>query len=235
MGLCRILLSFVVAILCSISAVSAGRGEKVQVALYYESLCPYSAKFIVNYLSKIFDNGLIDVVDLDLVPYGNARIKSNGTIICQHGRYECLLNTIEACAIHAWPDLAEHFKFILCVEGLVLKHKYLNWESCFRETGLKSEAVSNCYESGYGEKLELQYAAQTDALIPPHKYVPWVVVNGQPLYDDYENLEIYICAACKGVSPKACEGLTVLTTISKEPIRVNHVSHVDETFESVEI
>jgi len=23
----------------------------------------------------------------------------------QHGPYECLLNTVEACAIDAWPDL----------------------------------------------------------------------------------------------------------------------------------
>ncbi|CAD5167978.1 unnamed protein product [Musa acuminata subsp. malaccensis] len=197
------------------SSSSSSSSPKVSLALYYETLCPYSANFIVNYLAKIFDDGLISIVDVDLVPYGNARIQ-NGTISCQHGPYECLLNTVEACAIDAWPDLNQHFSFIYCVESLVLKRKYLEWESCFSETGLGSHAVSECYDNGHGQELELKYAAQTDSLEPPHRYVPWVVVDGQPLYEDYENFEAYICKAYSGESPNACSGLTVVTNQEKE-------------------
>ncbi|KAF2296845.1 hypothetical protein GH714_008338 [Hevea brasiliensis] len=54
-------------------------------------------------------------------------------------------------------------------------------------------------------QLELQYAAETNALQPPHRYVPWVVVDGQPLYEDYENFISYICKAYNGTAvPKAC-------------------------------
>ena len=115
---------------------SVHASSKVRLELFYETLCPYCTRFIVNHLYKIFDNGLIDIVDLNLVPYGNARVGPGGSITCQvffsivlerwvlivnfkgfvliglfvrlilqHGSYECLLNTVEACAIHTWPDV----------------------------------------------------------------------------------------------------------------------------------
>ncbi|KAJ3699540.1 hypothetical protein LUZ61_003245 [Rhynchospora tenuis] len=203
------------------------KDSRVSLALYYETLCPYCSNFIVNYLAKIFDNGLISIVDLDLIPYGNARVASNGTITCQHGEYECLLNTIEACAIDAWPDLDVHFSFINCVETLVVEHKYLEWESCFATTGLDSKPVSECYENGHGHKLELEYAAKTNALEPPHRYVPWVVVDGEPLYEDYENFEAYICKAYKGNNrPEVCDA--VLIKLPKEKKSRNAVCHKND-------
>ncbi|XVF68462.1 hypothetical protein PTKIN_Ptkin11bG0004800 [Pterospermum kingtungense] len=183
--------------------------SKVSLTLYYESLCPYSANFIVNYLPKLFQDDLISIVDLRLVPWGNAKITGNDTFSCQHGPAECLLNTVEACAIDAWPQLNDHFPFIYCVEALVYERKYLEWESCFEELGLESKTITDCYAGGLGLKLDLQYAAETNALEPPHRYVPWVVVDGQPLYEDYENYISYVCKAYKGTAlPSACSGLS---------------------------
>lgn len=105
---------------------------------------------------------------------------------------------------------------------------YVEWESCFQKTGLNSEAVLDCYENGKGEKLEFQYAEQTDSLQPPHKYVPWVVVNGQPLYEDYEDVEAYICKAYEGKLPKACEELPLVITSEANANRAHRVSRVNE-------
>ncbi|KAJ3682856.1 hypothetical protein LUZ60_013083 [Juncus effusus] len=204
------------------SSISASTDSKVPLALYYETLCPYCSNFIVNYLAKIFGNGLISIVDLDLIPYGNAHVSSDGTITCQHGEYECILNTVEACAIKAWPDLEVHFSFINCVETLVYNHTYLEWETCFAKTGLDSKPVMDCYQNGTGHQLELKYAAITDALEPPHKYVPWVVVNGEPLYDDYMDFEAVVCKAYKGNNrPEVCDESVLKTSKEKNGVSYN--------------
>ncbi|KDP45780.1 hypothetical protein JCGZ_17387 [Jatropha curcas] len=209
----KITLSFLVylCLFCSFSRASSDSG-KVSLGLYYESLCPYSANFIINDLVELFeDDELFSVVDLHLSPWGNARLKGNDSFVCQHGPSECLLNTVEACAINVWPQLEEHFPFIYCIESLVHERKFPEWESCFETLGLDPKPVIDCYNSGYGKELELQYAAETNALQPPHQYVPWVVVDGQPLYEDYDNFISYICKAYNSTTthkrtaaPKAC-------------------------------
>ncbi|GJN31178.1 hypothetical protein PR202_gb19542 [Eleusine coracana subsp. coracana] len=64
-------------------AASVAEAGKVSLELYYESLCPYCSRFIVKLLAGIFEDGLIDAVDLRLVPYGNAHVGSNSEISCQ--------------------------------------------------------------------------------------------------------------------------------------------------------
>ncbi|PKU73556.1 hypothetical protein MA16_Dca008120 [Dendrobium catenatum] len=87
--------------------------QKVSLALYYEALCPFCSRFIVFSLSNIFSDGVISIVDLRLVPFGNAMIGHNSTISCQHGPSECILNTVEACAINSWPDVVMHHLTVL--------------------------------------------------------------------------------------------------------------------------
>ncbi|KAL5580669.1 hypothetical protein UlMin_013111 [Ulmus minor] len=208
-------LSLITTLFLLISFLSASSStktiQKVSVDLYYETLCPDSVEFIVNDLVKLFKYGFVPLINLNLVPYGNAKLRSNNSIVCQHGPNECLLNTVEACAINIWPDLA-----------LVYERNYTNWESCFEKLGLDPKPITDCYTGEYGKELELQYAAETNALQPPHQYVPWVVVDGQPLYEEYEDFLSYICEAYKGiVVPETCAKLS-LDTIKMKGARPSH-------------
>jgi len=47
----------------------------------------------------------------------------------------------------------EHFEFVYCIEQLVFEHRYTDWESCFQTTGMDSQAILDCYNSGYGQKV----------------------------------------------------------------------------------
>ncbi|KAK9159173.1 hypothetical protein Scep_005747 [Stephania cephalantha] len=206
--ICRSVSLFLLCYLVCLSGSSVS-AQKVSLALYYETLCPFCSNFIVDGLSKIFHNGLVDIVDLRLVPFGNAEIGSDDkTITCQHGPGECFLNTLEACAIYAWPDLNTHFAFIYCIEHLVAEGKVKQWQSCFEKTGLDSAPIADCYKSGLGTKLELQYGNETKSLVPPHEYVPWVIVNNKPLYTDYANFTTYVCKAYNGTAPSVCNETT---------------------------
>jgi len=65
------------------SSSSSNYDKKVTMSIYYESLCPFCADFIVNDLVRLFQTGLISIVDLRMVPWGNAGIKPDGTFDCQ--------------------------------------------------------------------------------------------------------------------------------------------------------
>ncbi|CAN1303473.1 Gamma-interferon-responsive lysosomal thiol protein [Linum perenne] len=87
-------LLFIAAILISVALFpspchcsSSDHHQKVNLSVYYETLCPPCAQFIVENLINIFNNGIIDIVNLKLIPWGNAHLTVNGTnntnIICQ--------------------------------------------------------------------------------------------------------------------------------------------------------
>lgn len=64
--------------------VSAIDSPKVNLSLYYDTLCQNCSTFIVTNLTEVFNNDLITVINLRLVPWGNAYInKTNNAIVCQ--------------------------------------------------------------------------------------------------------------------------------------------------------
>ncbi|XP_004305113.1 PREDICTED: gamma-interferon-inducible lysosomal thiol reductase-like [Fragaria vesca subsp. vesca] len=129
---------------------------KVNLTIYYDTLSTYCEEFIIYELPKAFELDLMQIINLRLVPYGNAYIQEpNNTIICQNGPAECYLNSIEACVINIWPDVNKHFSFVHCVAWQNLRRLQLEedeWKSCSKIMMMSDKLVSDCYESGCAKK-----------------------------------------------------------------------------------
>lgn len=67
-------------------------------------MCRYCANFTLTQLRSLFDNKLINFVELDVIPWGNARLDdTTGQVTCQHGPLECELNRLISCALAQHP------------------------------------------------------------------------------------------------------------------------------------
>ncbi|KAL5719367.1 ribonuclease T2 [Ranunculus cassubicifolius] len=212
-------LVILIALSASAASTTSTSSERVRVDFYYEALCPACMDFLVNGLAEIFTNQLISIIDLHLVPYGNAILggPDKKTIICQHGAEECFLNTVEGCAIHVSDDVNKHFAFIHCMEEFMMTRKVTTgWEFCFEETGLDPKPVKDCYNGPRGYEVQMGYAKETGNLTPHLWYVPWVVVDGKQI-KDYVNFMVYVCNAYKGTPvPQACKTLPLQFTAEKD-------------------
>lgn len=66
--------------------------QNVNLSVYYESLCLSCATFIIKNLGEIFNNDLINIVNLQFVPWANASINNtNNSILCQVSFFLLLL------------------------------------------------------------------------------------------------------------------------------------------------
>ncbi|PNX90928.1 gamma-interferon-inducible lysosomal thiol reductase [Trifolium pratense] len=127
----------------------------------------------------------------------------------------------------------KHFPFIHCVEDLTYQGRDDEWESCYEILGRDSSLVDECYRSEHGKELHLKHKDQTNALQPPHTYVPWVVVDGQPIYDDYRNFVSYICKAYQGNdAPQICNQASHLSTVRE--VEANSVCAREKVVPSLE-
>ncbi|XP_033098567.1 gamma-interferon-inducible lysosomal thiol reductase-like isoform X1 [Anneissia japonica] len=194
----------------------SGMGSKatapVNIALYYESLCPGCKEFITTQLQptwmKLGDSGILNVT---LVPYGNAHEQQEGTgwiFECQHGEWECAGNIMETCILSL-------FKFktaapiIFCMEAAV--DPYRTAYQCLQQQGVDPKPALQCANSSMGNALEHKMALLTESLNPPHQYTPWITLNGmhteaiqQKATTDLAKL---VCDTFTGQKPDACSDL----------------------------
>ncbi|XP_069832765.1 gamma-interferon-inducible lysosomal thiol reductase [Dendropsophus ebraccatus] len=198
----------------------------VQVELYYESLCGGCRKFLVL---QLFPTWLMlnEIMNVTLVPYGNAQeqnVSGKWEFTCQHGPDECYVNTIEACVMHHLKEIPSYFPVIFCIELSSNVTSALGPCLAAYQPDLSVKTVMDCANGDQGNKLMHENAMKTDALNPPHEYVPWVVINGKhsdSLQDRAMSaLFNLICETYTGPKPDACSGKAV-TPMKRDSVCLN--------------
>lgn len=182
---------------------------KIMIDLYYESQCPGCRQMITESFAEAFKaDGFLNMANVNFWPYGNAHEKqtSSGSwdFTCQHGTQECQYNFLETCAKSLVACPVQYFNFLNCVEKSDTTSDYSGVASkCGTEAQIGNmDQVMACFTSSDKVALEHEIAVKTDALNPPHKWVPWVTVND--VYDEKvqdligDNLLKYVCDNYKG-------------------------------------
>ncbi|KHN88797.1 GILT-like protein F37H8.5 [Toxocara canis] len=190
------------------------KNKRVKLALLYESLCNGCQNMITKTLYPIVYKDFGAYVDIELVPYGNAKIK-NGTIECQHGDEECVINRFESCVIETITGINAPLPYIYCLEKQLEAGTEFQdaVNKCYRTLKIDKEiqnAVSICVVSGLGDRLQLEAAKRTEEIFPDkHDHVPWMLFNNVSLTRAQiiqDSLPSAICQWFNGDKmPPACE------------------------------
>lgn len=197
------------------SAANLPLPNRVQVLLAIEALCPDSKRFVQEQLVPTFATLGPHVIQLHVVPFGNAVIDgANHTVRCQHGLGECDANQYEQCARWIHPQPEQHLPFIDCLFYALPMSRHDdafdsgNFEQCAHLTGLSWPRIQACHANATQAWILTQQAAKET---PKHNHVPWVEINGVFMDEEKNALLQEVCKVyyAEGGKHPACESPNV--------------------------
>lgn len=182
------------------SNINNNTDQKVQVGVYYESLCPDSRRFFLRQLMPVYKE-IGAIIEPVLVPFGHARIVGPNMMICQHGPRECEGNRLAACVQSKSSNKGDVINTISC-----LFERRIAPKDCIVKNlpNVPYEDIEKCKTSNDSfimmESNEL-LTGKTD-------YIPKLTLNGQyseDIQNELENdLKSTICKNYNGTKPQAC-------------------------------
>ncbi|KAI5634287.1 gamma interferon inducible lysosomal thiol reductase (GILT) domain-containing protein [Phthorimaea operculella] len=177
-----------VTMLCGVLAKNKKSDDsKVKIAVYYESLCPDSKKFITSQLAPVWRD-LRGAVKVKLVPYGKA--------------------TIQACILkdRSLQD-TDKMEMVICLMGEA--HPDKSVDTCLTKVGKISESdkLKRCAGGEQGDNLLASYGDKSDSVQRPLGFVPTIVINekfDQAIQDEaFSDLKKVVCRVATN-KPAAC-------------------------------
>jgi interferon gamma-inducible protein 30 len=189
--------------------------KRVHVLAAVESLCPDCKRYMNDQLYPTFELLGPKVMDLQVVPFGNAAIDAKSkTVDCQHGPAECDANSYGQCAASLYPHPERYLPYLRCLDDeLEMGHHDEPFPAklfagCARDSALDFATIKACHDDrAQAWKLQKEAAAATPK---KHTYVPWIEIDGNHSTDETrDSLLDAVCRAYQagGGSHPVCDGL----------------------------
>jgi interferon, gamma-inducible protein 30 len=178
--------------------------KPITIDFYMEAECPGCKAFTTGLLTDAL-NAVGDWVELRAIPYGNAQL-NNSEIQCQHGPDECIGNKIELCMMKRYGlggDWKAWYPAFKCIEDSDDSPENAS-KTCLPDSGMDLAGIMDCANGAEGDLLHMAAAQMTIDLDPPHKWTPWVVMDGTPLEDKTQQI---LAEICKKLPLSAKEGI----------------------------
>lgn len=184
----------------------------LDIAVYYECLCPDSRSFFVKQLLPAVEK-IPALLNIDYVPYGKATTEEIGpskyVFKCQHGPPECLGNKIHACTIVRVSDELQRAKILTCmIAGKVDPEE--SGKKCAKMYGLDWNSIWSCANGSEGDDLLKLHGDKTNSLSPKVVFIPTVLIDNDlgsqaAILKDFWK-QICIKFEQMGHPPKECMG-----------------------------
>lgn len=184
--------------------------DPVRLAVFFESLCPDSIRFMEDQLYPTWNN-VPEIMDVDLNAYGfitETPLTGGGyKFECQHGPDECEGNLMLACAKNYITDQSQYVDFTLCV--MMSDNPPYSGQTCADNAGIPFNQIDECWKSEESQHLLHEIGLQQNGLRPVVDWVPWIVLNDEhtdEIQADAESgLQVLLCSAYEGTKPAACQ------------------------------
>lgn len=186
--------------------------------LFGESLCPDTINAIVDSYMPAIRKGALGFINLRYVPFGNCQWNSIKTRFdCQHGPSELDGNKLQLCLIDTMGNLRNISQDIFgkrdqsqdAIKAVFAMYSKIrttgtrqlqksDWAS-YLPDDLTTENERSIAKSCAGSDRGLNLMKEAEQATPAHDWIPWTVVNGQPLgiiHRNYANhtADKYLCA-----------------------------------------
>lgn len=183
----------------------------VLIEAYYEALCGGCMHFIQQLLEPTYTE-LHKYLNVQLYPYGNTRISKDldpygmHVFACQHGVEECVNNLFQACLFNKVVDTKLQVLLASCLMGSEDPH--MKTKECmkkFNVSNVSFEEINICATGKEGNDLMYKLSVATSSLNPPHKYAPWVTIDGKHSANAEDDLKSFLCQGTLKTVPECRE------------------------------